>query len=232
MWLKNRFLQKLGGGGMEAFGLRAWSRLQLTALRSRKNPAVVKLLQEIQRDKSSLMSSFEQFVVYALAKAQLKQESGVFAEVGVYKGASAKLICEVKGDVPLHLFDTYEGLPVSSGKDRGVHRRGQYACSLQNVQEYLRGYRNVYYHKGVFPESACELPDQRYVFVHFDVDLYEGTLACLEYFYPKMAAGGILLSHDYGLLAGVEAAFTEFFSDKPESVVELPTTQCFVVKLT
>lgn len=70
-----------------------------------------------------------------------------------------------------------------------------------------------------------------YSFCHFDVDLYEGTLACLRYFYDRMLPGGIMLSHDYGLLAGVEAAFTEFFADKPERVIELPTTQCMVVKL-
>jgi hypothetical protein len=46
-----------------------------------------------------------------------------------------------------------------------------------------------------------------------------------------MTPGGIMLSHDYGLLAGVEAAFTEFFADKPEKVFELPTTQCMVIKL-
>jgi hypothetical protein len=29
----------------------------------------------------------------------------------------------------------------------------------------------------------------------------------------------------------VEQAFDEFFADKPESVIELPSTQCMVVKL-
>ena len=34
----------------------------------------------------------------------------------------------------------------------------------------------------------------------------DGTKACLEYFYPKMIPGGIIISHDYSLLAGVEKA--------------------------
>jgi len=53
----------------------------------------------------------------------------------------------------------------------------------------------------------------------------------LEYFYPRMIPGGVILSHDYSLLAGVEKAFTEFFADKPEEVIDLPTTQCLVFKL-
>src|SRR3989344_3046104 len=36
---------------------------------------------------------------------------GAYAEVGVFRGASAKLICEAKGQNELHLFDTFSGLP-------------------------------------------------------------------------------------------------------------------------
>ena len=163
--------------------------------------------------------------------ATAKKYAGAYAEVGVFKGASAKLICEVKGEKTLHLFDTFEGLPEASKEDRNIHQKGQYAYGLEDVQQYLSAYDNVQYHKGLFPDSTADVPDQQYAFVHFDVDLYEGTLACLEYFYPKMVHGGVMLSHDYGILAGVEQAFTEFFADKPEEVIELPTTQCLVFKL-
>ena len=33
------------------------------------------------------------------------------------------------------------------------------------------------------------------------------------------------------MLGGDEGAFDEFFADKPEGIIELPTTQCMVVKL-
>ena len=33
------------------------------------------------------------------------------------------------------------------------------------------------------------------------------------------------------ILAGVKAAFQEFLADKPEPLVELPSTQCMVIKL-
>jgi len=56
-------------------------------------------------------------------------------------------------------------------------------------------------------------------------------LKCLEYFYPRMIPGGIILSHDYSLLAGVKQAFEEFFEGKPEGLIEQPTTQCMIVKL-
>jgi O-methyltransferase len=230
MWLKNPTFQRLGGGWLERFGLSLWSRLQFSALNSRKDKQIVNLLAEIHRSKRSMLSAFEQYLIYSVARAQ-STRPGAIAEVGVFRGGSAKLICEVKGDKPLHLFDTYEGLPQSSEADRGVHRKHQYSCSLEDVQAYLKDYENVHYHKGLFPDSAADVPVQQYCFAHFDVDLYEGTKACLEYFYPKMIPGGVMISHDYSLLAGVEKAFHEFFEDKPEQIIDQPTTQCMIIKL-
>ena len=63
------------------------------------------------------------------------------------------------------------------------------------------------------------------------MDLYEGTLACLDFFYPRMLPGGVMITHDYSILAGVKQAFDEFFSDRPEGLFEMPTTQCMVIKL-
>lgn len=156
MWMKNTRFQRLGGGSLETIGLRLWSRLQFTALRGRKDPHIVGLLREIHDEKRSLLSAFEAFIVYSLARS-LRTRPGDFAEVGVFKGASAKLISEAKGDKRLRLFDTFEGLPPSSLKDKGVHRVSQYACSLDSVQEYLRGYDNLLFHKGIFPESTRDV---------------------------------------------------------------------------
>ena len=68
--------------------------------------------------------------------------------------------------------------------------------------------------------------------MHLDVDLYRSTLQCLEYFWPRVLPGGVLLSHDYSILPGVKQAFTEFTERTPEKVIELPTTQCMLIKST
>ena len=230
MWMKNKSFQKLGGGSLEQFGIRMWSRLQFSALNSRKDPGITKMLWQMQKERRTLMSAFEAYYVYSLARAQAGLQ-GSFAEVGAFKGASAKLISEVKGDKVFRIFDTFEGLPEPGKEDRGVHEKGNYACSLEAVQQYLEGYENLHFYKGIFPDSAKDVEEDKYAFAHFDVDLYEGTLGCLEYFYPRMVPGGVMLSHDYDILAGVEQAFQEFFADKPESIIEQPTTQCMVIKL-
>jgi O-methyltransferase len=229
MWLRSKFVQKLGGGFWEQFGLDCWSRLQVAALRSRKNADDANLISRARRERRCLNSAFECYLVMSMARSMTRLP-GKFAEVGTYQGVTAKLIASVKGDRELHLFDTFEGLPPSSDKDAGVHRTAQYACSMESVSSYLSDYDQVYFHKGLFPESTRGVEESQYAFVHFDVDLYEGTLACLEYFYPRMTPGGVLISHDYSMLDGVHRAFHEFMADKPEPIFEQPTTQAIIVK--
>jgi hypothetical protein len=227
--LKYRFIQRWGGGSIERLGIGAISAFQLWQMSEHKDPRVVRLIRRIRRERRSLQSAFENYLVYSLAKTQ-SALAGDMAEVGVYEGATARLICEAKGDRTLHLFDTFCGLPPDSEADDGVHRLHQYACSRRSVEAYLTDFPHVEFHEGRFPASAQELPERRYSFVHLDVDLYESTRDCLIYFYPRMAPGGMIVSHDYSMLAGVKRAVDEFFAGKPERVIEQPTTQCVIVK--
>ena len=231
--LQNETFQRwVGGGWLGRFGvgMAAWVEMQLMG--SHKDPETVKLLRETRKKRQSLQTAYEQYLIHTLSNG-CAVLPGAMAEVGVFQGCSAKLICETRGDKNLYLFDTFEGLPTRSKADRNVHEKGQYAASLEVVQDFLKDYEDVHYYKGIFPDSLAEGPalkDEKFCFAHFDVDLYDGTLACLEYFYPRMVAAGVMLSHDYSLLSGVKQAFQEYFADKPEQIIELPTTQCMIIK--
>jgi O-methyltransferase len=226
----NQTIQRLAGGTLERWGLNVISTIQMAVLGCHKDKQVMRLVKQARRERRSLMSAYEAFTIHSLAKAY-QQLPGEIAEVGVFQGASAKLICEAKGSTPLHLFDTFEGLPKASASDGKVHDEKQYHCSLESVQSYLSSYENVHFHKGRFPDSTAGMAETRFSLVHIDVDLYESTLACLQYFYPRMMPGGVVISHDYSLLAGVSKAFGEFLADKPEKPIELPSTQCMIIKL-
>jgi O-methyltransferase len=75
------------------------------------------------------------------------------------------------------------------------------------------------------------MADKEFSFVNLDVDLYESTFASLEFFYPRLAKGAILMSHDYSTCAGVKRAFYAFYKGRPEPVIALCGSQCLVVKL-
>jgi hypothetical protein len=75
------------------------------------------------------------------------------------------------------------------------------------------------------------MSSKQFSFVNLDVDLYESTLASLEFFYPRLAKGAILISHDYSTCEGVKRAFDEFFNSRPEPVIALCGSQCLIVRI-
>ena len=173
------------------------------------------------------MRSSELYFVYSLAKHQ-SAVPGEFAEVGVFKGSTAKLICEVKADKPLHLFDTFEGLPEVGAIDNKF-KTGLFPASENDLKNKLSRYSNVHIYKGLFPETGEHIAGRKFAFVHLDVDLYQSTNDVLHFFYERVVPNGIILSHDYHT-NGVRKAFTEFFVSKPENIIELPLSQCMVIK--
>ena len=125
-------------------------------------------------------------------------------------------------------------MPAVDKEIDGVREGVCAGTSLEDVRAYLARFPEVHFYKGCFPESAGTFADSpaRFCFVHLDVDIYESTKDGLEYFYPRMNRGGIILSHDYCSigLAGVKRGFDEFMKDKPEPVIELWDSQALLVK--
>ena len=187
----------------------------------------------------ALLKGNEGYQLFIMVKELCKKRKGALAEVGVYRGGSTKLICEAKGDNPLYAFDTFDGLPpltkedVPDNEHQSSFMDGDFKdVTLESVKRYLSEYQNVFLFKGLFPNSANKtVKSSKYIFVHLDVDLYNSTLDSLLFFYPKLLRGGMILSHDYSTAPGVKKAFDEFFEDKKETVIELPGSQCLVMKL-
>jgi hypothetical protein len=152
---------------------------------------------------------------------------GEMAEAGVYRGGTAAVMLAASPAKRLRLFDTFEGLPHAGGG----FATGEYCGSTEDVRKNLHRWANrIDMHKGLFPDSATGLDTLRFSFVHLDLDLYDSTVAALEWFWPRINHGGILLSHDYPLVDGVVRAFHEFFDDRPEPFVPLSGNQCMAVK--
>lgn len=161
---------------------------------------------------------------------------GVMAEAGVLMGGSARLICEAKGDVPLHLFDVFDTLQVAReippGADEAAIRDhfGQTHGNRDQVERLLAPYDAVHLHPGVFPGSVgAELDDTRFSFVHLDMDLPGSTRDGLAFFHPRLVPGGILIGDDYEDRA-VQEVFATYFAAFGDTVIGLPWGQVMVVK--
>lgn len=122
--------------------------------------------------------------------------SGDMAELGVGNGGSAKVIASMAPEKTLHLFDTFRGIP-EDDEIPGGHKQGEFAAEIKHLRAYLEGWR-VTYNVGAFPHTAGNLPpNAQFSFVHLDADTYQSTLAGIDYFWPRLVPGGVLVLDDY-----------------------------------
>jgi hypothetical protein len=158
---------------------------------------------------------------------------GDTAECGVYLGASSWFICDHfrSSDRTHHGFDSFEGLSEPSERDGSFWHVGDLSTREEHARELLEPLGAILY-PGWFPERFDAVADRTFAFVHVDVDLYQPTLDSLEFFYPRMSPGGIILLDDHGLTTcpGATRAAQEYMADRPESIIQLTTGQAFIVK--
>ena len=172
---------------------------------------------------------------------------GYTAEAGVFRGLSSYLICQYlrreissyNGETH-HMIDSFEGLskPVEEDGEFPMKRHVEGAfthTSLEVARETLQDFKGVNIHQGWIPRVFENLPEQKYRFVHIDLDVYEPTLASFRYFYPRMSPGGIMLCDDFGPWAnhnwpGCIRAVNEFANESGQVYALLNSGNVFFIK--
>lgn len=143
---------------------------------------------------------------------------GAIAELGVYKGELSALLSWLFPERTLYLFDTFSGF---DSRDISMEQKNRLSfaragdlsdTSPEAVLERLPHPENALIKKGFFPDTATGLDHVRYAFVSLDADLYSPTLAGLDYFYPRLNPGGVIVLHDYDnqRFGGVSLAVREY----------------------
>ena len=170
-----------------------------------------------------------------------RNSGGAVAELGVYKGEFAAELSRLFPDRDLYLFDTFTGFTdedlrkeeEATGGSKAWHPDFTDTC-IEDVRARLPHPEKAHFIKGYFPESASQLSgEETYMFVNIDPDLYEPTRQGLEYFWPKMVSGGVIMVHDYNSMQfpGVRKAAKEFADRNgllPVPLADLHGTAVFV----
>lgn len=196
------------------------------------NPSFVDLLRNIRP--YTLLSDDRLGLLYQFV-LQARAIQGDVAEVGVYKGGTAFLIAAALGTTvkPLHLFDTFCGLP-ETDPATDLHRQGDFADTcLDAVHRLLEPFPDCRLYPGLFPDSVpTGWEEKRFAFVHIDVDIYQSALDCCSFFFPRLTPGGIMLFDDFGFIScpGIRRAVNEYFAFDPGRIIYLPTGQAMVCK--
>ena len=155
---------------------------------------------------------------------------GEFAEAGVFKGGSARLICEEKGEKNLHLFDVFADLqdPAAIGGEEVRAHFGSIHGTGKAVRKLLL-YPNVHLHLGIFPSTTRGLEALRFAFAHVDLDLPAAIQAALDYFHPRLVDGGILLIDDYSD-PYVKACLDDWLDGRADTLIEFPWSQLMMIR--
>jgi len=179
------------------------------------------------------------FMIHQLAK-MVKDVPGDMAELGVYKGGTAHIILQAtkSSAKKLFLFDTFEGLPATGVLDienDNIKNKDDFSNnSIDLVKNFLgqgSELNRVIFKKGFFPQTAHGMGSHTFSLVYLDADLYQSIKDGLEFFYPKMSKGGIIIVDDYQSQCwpGTTQAVHEFKEKTHARVLMTQRNQCIVL---
>ncbi len=170
----------------------------------------------------------------------LRDVPGDIAECGLRFGKSTAFMLtadEAPGRTYC-LFDSFEGLSEPQAEDfvkeygKAYWGPSDLGVPEDRVRKNLASFDNMLFFKGWIPTRFPEVADRSFAMLHVDVDLYQPTKDALEFFWPRIVAGGVVVCDDYGSrkCPGAKRAFDEFFADGRGRLIELPTAQALVLK--
>ncbi|HWR89727.1 MAG TPA: TylF/MycF/NovP-related O-methyltransferase [Dissulfurispiraceae bacterium] len=172
------------------------------------------------------------FIVQALSKC--RDIPGDVCEFGVAQGETSALIANEMAPYHskrLHLFDSFEGLPKPSEKDRlkddmfSLGSIEAYAGTMAFPEDMVRSRLNAVsfpasryvIHKGFIEQLIHEdkdLPGE-VCFAYVDFDFYEPIKVALEFLHRVTSRGAIMIVDDYDFFStGAKTAVDEFVEEK------------------
>lgn len=141
------------------------------------------------------------------AAKRCSELEGDFVECGVDRGYTMRACAEYVGwnhlKKKMYLVDTFEGFP----KDLGTEEERKGNCHFEMHQEYQGTYdevkrafndcSNIEVVKGRIPEVLNDVETNLVAFLSIDLNSAVSEIASIDYFWPKMVKGGIVVLDDY-----------------------------------
>ncbi|MBK9165951.1 MAG: class I SAM-dependent methyltransferase [Bryobacterales bacterium] len=191
---------------------------------------------------------FEWRIHVALWAARLASHvPGDFVECGVNAGFVSSAIAEDLGwpvaGKRFHLVDTFAG-PVAEQYSREEIAKGRldiardalaagaYVTDAARVRAQFAAWPGVVVVQGAVPGVLSALDVDAVAFLHLDMNCAFPEVAALEYFWPRLQPGGVVLLDDYAYFGhehqgdAIDAAARKLDA----SVLALPTGQGLIVK--
>ncbi|MDD5304095.1 MAG: macrocin O-methyltransferase [Elusimicrobia bacterium] len=195
---------------------------------------------------------YKQFRFYAYAQLAEYAAKALpdkdFAECGCWKGHSTRMIATIMKEAGARgrflVFDSFEGGLSEFGADdvsmlgpmtpeQIKVQRELFRSGLDEVKGNLSEFDFIDYYAGWIPERFAEAAGREFAFVNIDVDLAAPVRDSLQFFYPRLARGGVMTFDEYGYTyyPGVKKEVDLFLAnEKPQFFFELPSGGAFLIK--
>jgi hypothetical protein len=179
-------------------------------------------------------NSDRRWIVHQLLRL-IADVEGDTAECGVFEGATSYLICKANQHTSRFtrthfMFDSFAGLSDPVAQDGTYWRKGDLATHEDIARARLQACERAVFMKGWIPDRFHEVARHRFAFVHIDVDLYQPTLDSIEFFYPRLNDGGVMIIDDFGFTNCPGAAMAVAASGIQDQVLSLPDGGGFLIK--
>jgi O-methyltransferase len=140
--------------------------------------------------------------------AELRDVPGAILEVGVWRGGTGALLAARARDRGIddlvYLCDTWRGVVKTDEVDTYYHDGKHDDASRETVERLVAGLGldNVELLEGIFPEeTGAAIEDRTFRLCHCDVDVYRSARDVLEWVWPRLSTGGLVVFDDYGFPA-------------------------------
>ena len=165
--------------------------------------------------------------------------SGAVVELGVFKGASLcrfamlRNLYEINSSRKIIGFDTFAGFPDTEYDDdkyfpklhndisASITKEKLYESlderNLNNAIELIEGDITK-----TVPEYVKNNPALKISLLNLDTDVYEPAVTALEYLYPCVCNGGVVIIDNYAQVPGETKVIDEYFKDNNLIISKFP----------
>ncbi len=137
--------------------------------------------------------------------SQVKNLPGDVIEVGTWRGGTGCLLgsrAKILGlDCEIFLCDTFTGV-VKTGAEDSSYSGGEHSdTSIPVVKELMAKLElsNITILQGIFPEDTSnQVAERTFRLCHIDVDVYQSGKDILDWVWPRLSVGGVVVFDDFG----------------------------------
>jgi O-methyltransferase len=186
-------------------------------------------------DRNPAMSDMDRLsqIYWALSSVLLHEIPGAVAELGCNAGLTTvwlqQIIQDHGPDRELHAFDSFQGMP-APGIDDDFLLEGNSKVDRSTFEQTFQRWKLPLpvIHEGWFEDTLPVANLDQIAFAYLDSDFYSSIKRSLEFVYPILAPGGVIMIDDYcdltinprswDRLPGVKKACDEYFTDTDQHV--------------